>query len=219
MLKSMYYSRGGLATTSLKNRYIFATGGSNKEYLSVCERYDINTNNWESLPSHIECRGYHTITSIQNKYVYAFCGWNGIDDLSSVERFQWGADQWEMVELIGISPLWRKRSYISSLGMIGPTGPQGKKNAAATSASTFAQEEPENQILVFGKNNGNNATFVLDTNQDGLIRIASVVLGGELPNSYYGSCSMRYGERIFTVDDKFHVWEYAGSNWKKLSFE
>ena len=36
MLKSMQYSRGGLACTSLKKRYLFATGGSNKEYLSVC---------------------------------------------------------------------------------------------------------------------------------------------------------------------------------------
>ena len=72
---------------------------------------------------------------------------------------------------------------------------------------------------MFGKNNGNNATFVLDTNADGLVRIASVVLGGELPNSYYGSCCVRYDERIFTVDDKFAVWEYAGSNWKKLSLE
>ena len=48
---------------------------------------------------------------------------------------------------------------------------------------------------MFGKNNGNNATFVLEVSEGGggQVKIGSVVLGGDLPNTYYGSCSVRMG--------------------------
>ena len=76
------------ALAALKERFVFATGGFNNDWLRECERYDFKSNTWKNLPALLRKRFFHASASFRDEFVYVFCGYAGFGQfLSSIERY------------------------------------------------------------------------------------------------------------------------------------
>ena len=79
--------RRALSTVSLPDGLYIIGGYDGREYLSLSERFEINTKKMQRLPDmHIKRGTFCGITSCDLKYIYAVGGFNG-SPLNMVERF------------------------------------------------------------------------------------------------------------------------------------
>ena len=85
---SLNVARGCFPLAALKERFVFATGGFNNDWLRECERYDFKSNTWKNLPALLRKRFFHASASFRDEFVYVFCGYAGFGQfLSSIERY------------------------------------------------------------------------------------------------------------------------------------
>ncbi len=70
--------------------YVFAIGGYDgnlKKMLSSCERYDVEKDEWIFVDSLKKQKCAFAATSVANKYIYVFGGFDGRERLNTIERF------------------------------------------------------------------------------------------------------------------------------------
>jgi hypothetical protein len=99
-LASMKYGRFSHQLVEYENLLIVTGGYNNKEYLSSCEAYEINSNQWSALPDLNEKRSNH-ISFVYNGNLYVFGGIKGDvknpgSYVTSLERLSEDKKKWEI---------------------------------------------------------------------------------------------------------------------------
>lgn len=97
----MHNIRKEHAAVSL-NGFVYAMGGYdgvNSCFLSACERYDIAKDEWKCIsPMHI-ARCAFSATSVNNHYIFIFGGYDGVQRLASIEKYEPDRDIWTVLDV------------------------------------------------------------------------------------------------------------------------
>eukprot|EP01035_Chromulina_nebulosa_P017884 gene17884-23500_t len=95
----MIENRGSHGAVSVGN-YIYAIGGGGlKSNLATCEKYNINTTNWELIEPMQSFRHALATVAYDNKSIYAIGGWyDGSKCSSDVEVYDINLNSWNFVK-------------------------------------------------------------------------------------------------------------------------
>jgi len=85
------------------NNQVYIMGGRNKKYAGVlnkCERFDVETNEWNEISSMKRKRSQFSCTNVMNKYIYCFGGFKERNIFeSSVERYSINDNKWRLTNI------------------------------------------------------------------------------------------------------------------------
>ncbi|OMJ93855.1 hypothetical protein SteCoe_3044 [Stentor coeruleus] len=82
------------------NNFVYTIGGydgQNNQFLNECEKFCIYSKEWAPCASMIVARCAFSATSVNNKYIFIFGGYDGTQRLASIERFNPELDSWSMI--------------------------------------------------------------------------------------------------------------------------
>ncbi len=188
-------------TLGLMGKHIYCIGGENgtNGVLKTCEKYDIEADSWEKIPSlnHPKCRA--SLCSFNDCILYAFGGTykegNTEDYFDSIELYsnRSGTPKWENI-LVTETATWTKR------------------------ASSGSIQIDEDSILLFGGKD-------IKTRDDVLIFKASnnsFQNGGKLPNPeiFQQRQVTRFQNKIFTIGkfgNEILSYSITNLNWERIS--
>jgi hypothetical protein len=93
-------------TSRKKKRYKFKCGiyviggvGNHKNVLKSCERYNLNSNKWSSIPCLNISRAGASATCFNEREIFAFGGANKMNAFDSIERYYIREESWSLIYL------------------------------------------------------------------------------------------------------------------------
>jgi len=95
------------ATVCLNNE-VYAIGGYDgprNSFLSECEKYDLEKDTWVKVHSMNVARCAFSATSVSNRYIYIFGGYDGTQRLGSIEKFNPEINTWVKLDVTLRFPL------------------------------------------------------------------------------------------------------------------
>mmetsp|Transcript_38873 Transcript_38873/g.37211 ORF Transcript_38873/g.37211 Transcript_38873/m.37211 type:complete len:357 (+) Transcript_38873:430-1500(+) len=201
---NMKYARCGHQLAHLHRKfdfqtkdYIYAIGSKQPDDSSKkCEVYDISKNKWHEIGDLIQSRHFHTVTVIDNRYIYVIGGRDSLTEspLDSIERldgFESLQNQkWEMVQHINKDNLWSPRDTLGSFAL------------------------NDSDILIFGGDYGwisDVFMFSAKTNE-----IAKMECSLKKPEEFFRSQCVKYNDKVFCLgclDKDVHVYSIKAKKW------
>ena len=176
---------------------IYAIGGKwEEDYLTTCEKYDVEADEWELGPSLNEKKFDIAASAFSNAWIYVFGGYNG-KQLSSVERLNLAEEGggWKMLFISGIKPSQHysaaqiNKDQILLFGM--------------TAVYVFIVNGGANETILTTKTMAKSASYIGETGSDicskGNIYSINSKSGGDM--HIYD-----VGEKVWTAIDKSQ-WE------------
>jgi len=134
---SMGQSRKEHASVFLQDS-VYVLGGYDgmmNSFLSSCERFDLETNEWVPVANMLVPKCAFGATTLSNRYIFTLGGYDGNDRLNTIERYDRQTDKWTLLE--------------------------AKLRQSLSNSACFSHSDNSIVILGGGYNNG----FCLETNQ------------------------------------------------------
>lgn len=177
--------------------FIYAVGSKYPDETSKkCEVYDLAKNKWTEIGELNFSRHYHTITIVENRYLYAIGGRDSMTEapLESIERLDGFVDvekqKWESIQLVNKDGLWSARDTIGSFAL------------------------GDSEILIFGGDNGwISDCYSFNTKTNEIERQESSL---KKPEDFFRSHSVKYNDKVFIVgclDRDVHVFTPKKKKW------
>ena len=201
----MKYPRSGHQLAHLHRKfeyqtrdYIYAVGSKYPDETSKkCEVYDISKNKWMEIGELNQSRHYHSITVLENRYLYVIGGRDSLTEapLESIERLDGFSNslesqKWDLIQLINKDQLWTARDTLGS----------------------FALNDTE--ILVFGGDYGwISDCFVFNTKNNEIAKQEATL---KKPEEFFRSNAVRYNDKVFVVgnlDKDVHIFSLKANKW------
>lgn len=127
----MKHGRSGHQLTHLHRRfefktkdYIYAVGSKYPDETSKkCEVYDVAKNKWSEIGDLNFSRHYHTITIVENRYLYVIGGRDSMTEgpLESIERLDGFVEvekqKWDAIQIVNKDGLWSARDTMGSFAL------------------------------------------------------------------------------------------------------
>ena len=195
----------GASAVTLSDTAILVVGGVNKEFwtaTTMCHIYNPVADEWSSAASLSNNRTLHSTVLARNGYVYAL---GGVDDdqinstgpiLSSIERYDIGADTWEMAMT---SLDWSRAAHGSVEDSYGRIWSVSGYNGGSITKVEFllvAETAGMRELVVTSPADGSTVNGV-------------VVVEASLVNSFF---NLIYGAELY-VDGELHESQSLGNYW------
>lgn len=169
-----------------------------------CEAYDVSKNKWVEIGDLNHSRHYHSITVLDNRYLYVIGGRDSLTEapLDSIERldgFSGGPgnlehQKWEIVPLINKDQQWSARDTLGSFSLMDDT-----------------------EILIFGGDYGwISDCFIFNTRTNEITKHDSTL---KKPEEFFHSQPVRYNDKVFVLgnlDKDVHVFSLKAKKWFML---
>lgn len=97
----MHQSRKEHASVFLQDA-VYVLGGYDgmmNSFLSSCERYDLETNEWIPVSSMLIPKCAFGATTLANRYIFTLGGYDGHDRLSAIEKYDIQTDKWILLDV------------------------------------------------------------------------------------------------------------------------
>jgi len=134
---SMHQSRKEHASVFLQDS-VYVLGGYDgmmNSFLSSCERFDLETNEWVPVTNMLVPKCAFGATTLANRYIFTLGGYDGNDRLNTIEKYDKQTDKWTVLDV--------------------------KLRQSLSNSACFSHSDNSIVILGGGYNNG----FCLETNQ------------------------------------------------------
>jgi len=192
LISTTHYPRISFSFT-IFNKCIYLIGGYNAGVLKICEKIELKSQRWRSVPSLNMRRCNPILCVFSNNFLYAFGGTDGYSPLGSVERLGSNSKQWEIL----------------------PDFCNDTTNAFLR-VGGHAQQISKKEIMIFG---GHSRTRLTPINACAIYRvdlkkIINSVEFKEAENEY--GIHMEH-EKIYAIGEKkVHVYDCREKLWKLL---
>jgi len=73
--------------------------GTLNSFLSSCEKYDLETDEWKPVSSMMIAKCAFGTTTVANRYIFVVGGYDGHERLNTIEKYDAKIDKWTMLDV------------------------------------------------------------------------------------------------------------------------